>query len=193
MKENPITIGFDDATFELRSTLKKTTYLIGVVCQGIRVVNVSRKKIEIDGNDATNALIELAIQNELQVQYILTDTITFGGFNIIDLNEVYQKTKKPVIAVTEREVNLDSVKIALIKRFPNKYKEKIQKIINAGLLYETSIKTAGGFSKVYFHAIGIDIKDVENLFQKTCVDSKLPESIRLAHIIGRMFLKKELK
>jgi len=193
MKENPITIGFDDATFELRSTLKKTTYLIGVVCQGIRVVNVSRKKIEIDGNDATNALIELAIQNELQVQYILTDTITFGGFNIIDLNEVHLKTKKPVIAVTEREVDLDSVKIALIKRFPNKYKEKVQKIINAGLLYETNIKTAGGFSKVYFHAIGIDIKDVENLFQKTCVDSKLPESIRLAHIIGRMFLKKELK
>ena len=193
MKENPITIGFDDATFELRSPLKKTTYLIGVVCQGIRLVNVFRKKIEIDGNDATKALIELAIQNELQVQYILTDTITFGGFNIIDLNEVHLKTKKPVIAVTEREVDLDSVKTALIKRFPNKYKEKVQKIINAGLLYETNIKTAGGFSKVYFHAIGIDIKDVENLFQKTCVDSKLPESIRLAHIIGRMFLKKELK
>ncbi len=187
MKENPIVIGFDDATFKLKSSARKTTQLIGVVCQGTRLVNVVRREIEIDGYDATEALIELTKQNELHVQYILTDTITFGGFNIVDLNEIYNKTKKPIIAITEREVNLDSVKDALIKKFPHNYESKIQKIINAGNLYETEIDTAGGLSRIYFHSKGIDPDEVELLLQKVCVDSKLPEPVRLAHIIGKLF------
>ncbi|MFX0018585.1 MAG: DUF99 family protein, partial [Candidatus Hermodarchaeota archaeon] len=117
MKDFPITIGFDDARFELKSKIK-TTQLIGAVCQGTRLVSVVKKPISIDGDDATEVLIELAKQNQKHIQYILTDTITFGGFNIIDLGEIYNSLKKPIISITEREVDLDSVKKALIKKFP---------------------------------------------------------------------------
>ena len=44
MKENPIIIGFDDAQFSLKSKSIRTTELIGVVCQGIRMVNTVRKQ-----------------------------------------------------------------------------------------------------------------------------------------------------
>lgn len=186
MKDNPISIGFDDATFKLKSG-SKTTQLIGVVCQGTRMVKVVKKEILIDGDDATEVLIELAQKNKNQIQYILTDTITFGGFNIVDLKEIFNRTKKPIIAVTDREVNLESVKSALYKKFPNNYKTKLQNIMNAGNLYETNIETAGGFSKVFFHSKGINIEEAELLLQKLCIDSKLPESVRLAHIIGRVF------
>ncbi|MBD3254437.1 MAG: DUF99 family protein [Candidatus Lokiarchaeota archaeon] len=186
MKKNPITIGIDDARFELNAK-EKYTPLIGVVCQGLRVVNVLREKVTIDGNDATNALIKLIRKTDKLVQYVLTDTITFAGFNIADLQEVYKTTKKPIIAITEREVNLDTVKIALQKKFPKKYKNKFQNIVNAGNLYQTSIKTAGGLSNVYFHMIGIPISEVEELLKILCIDSKMPEPIRIAHIIGRIF------
>ena len=132
MKENPITIGFDDAKFELKSSSKRFTYLIGVVCQGTRMVSVVKKKILIDGDDATEVLIELAKKSIKHIQYILTDTITFGGFNIVDLNEIYRRLKKPIIAITERTVDLDLVKKTLTNKFPNNYKSKLQKIINAG-------------------------------------------------------------
>lgn len=187
MKENPITIGFDDATFSLKSKSIKTTELIGVVCQGVRMVNVVRKSIMIDGNDATDALVKLIKLNEKHVQYVLTDTITFAGFNIYDMNEVYEKTGKPIIAVTEREIDLDAVKKALIKKFPNTYKNRCQKIIHAGNLYQTEINTAGGLTSIYFHFKGIEIKKIESLLSKICIDSKLPECVRLAHIIGKLF------
>lgn len=187
MKENPITIGFDDATFSLKSKAKKTTELIGVVCQGTRMVSTARKTITIDGDDATDALIELIKLKEKHVQYVLTDAITFAGFNIYDLKEVYEKTGKPIIAITERMVDLDSVKKALIKKFPKTYENKIQKIINAGNLYQTEINTAGGITKIYFHSKGIEIKQIELLLSKICIDSKLPECVRLAHIIGKLF------
>jgi endonuclease V-like protein UPF0215 family len=184
MKEFPITIGFDDAKFIFNSDLK-TTDLIGIICQGTRMVGMVKKEILIDGEDATEVLIELTKQNEKHVQYILTDTITFGGFNIIDLQEVYNTTNKPIIAVTERSVDLDAVRKALVKKFPNNYQQKLQTIVNAGDLYETSIETAGGHSKVYFHSKGIQISEVDSLLQKVCIDSKTPEPVRLAHIIGK--------
>jgi endonuclease V-like protein UPF0215 family len=60
-------------------------------------------------------------------------------------------------------------------------------IVDAGNLYETEIRTAGGSSKIYFHFKGININEVEDLLEKVCIDSKLPESVRLAHIIGKLF------
>ena len=186
MKEHPIVMGFDDATYDLKSG-DRTTQLIGVVCQGTRMIKTVRKKIQIDGIDASKKLIELVNQHKKHVQYIMTDTITFGGFNIVDLEMIYEETEKPIVAVTEHEVDLESVKNALIKKFPNNYEQKLRNIINAGNLYETEIDTAGGPSKTYFHCKGIEIDEIEVLFKKTCIDSKLPECVRIAHLIGRIF------
>ena len=186
MKAFPITIGIDDAKFDLKSDSEET-YLIGAVCQGTRLVNVLRTTIEIDGNDATDAIISLIKQTEKHIQFVLTDSITFGGFNIINLDEIFSKTSKPIIAVTETNVNLDAVNQALLKRFPNLYKVKVQNIIDAGNLFESEIITAGGSSKIFFHIKGISLNEVETLFEKICIDSKAPEPIRIAHIIGKMF------
>ncbi|MFW9951073.1 MAG: DUF99 family protein, partial [Candidatus Thorarchaeota archaeon] len=57
--------------------------------------------------------------------------------------------------------------------------------VNAGELYETLVETAGGFSKVYFHSKGIQFSEVDSLLNKICIDSKIPEPVRLAHIIGK--------
>ena len=184
MKDFPITIGIDDANFKFTSESNKTD-LIGIVCQGTRMVSMVKKEIIIDGDNATEVLIDLIRQNEKHVQFVLTDTITFGGFNIIDLDEIHKATDKPIIAVTEKEVDLDAVKKAILKKFPQNSIAKLRKIVKAGNLYETVIKTAGGLSKVFFHSKGISFTDVNSLLQKVCIDSKIPEPVRLAHIIGK--------
>lgn len=186
MKDYPITIGFDDAKFRFDGQ-KQTTPLIGVVCQGTRVVKVVKKEILIDGDDSTDAIIDLVRSCENNVQYILTHTITFGGFNIADIEEIYQKLETPIIAFTERMVNLDDVKKAIIKKFPNQNTDKINKIIKAGNLYEMKIKTHGGYSTVYFHSVGVSPEKVKILMEKVSIDSKLPEPVRIAHLIGASF------
>lgn len=186
MKDNPISIGLDDASFELHSD-SKYTQLIGVICQGTRMVSVYKDEITIDGDDATDKIINLIKNNEKHIQYVITHSITFGGFNLVNLNQIYSETFKPIIAITERQVDLESVKKALLHKFPKKYKSKLKCIIDAGNLYETEVNTAGGSSKIYFHCKGIEVKEVENLLSKVCIDSKLPESVRLAHLIGTLF------
>ncbi len=186
MKEFPIVFGFDDATFRSKSNINKT-YLIGVICQGVRIVKVEKEKIDIDGDDSSEKLITLILKNINHLQFILTHSVTFGGFNLMDMKKIFKETKKPIIAVTEREVDIDSVKEAIIKRFPNTYRLKFDMIFNAGNLYETEINTAAGKSKIFYHCIGIENEEAEKLFPKICIDSKLPEAIRIAHIIGRAF------
>ncbi|MHA1916375.1 MAG: endonuclease dU [Promethearchaeota archaeon] len=186
MKNNPITIGFDDATFKLKSH-SPTTKLIGVICQGVRMVNVVHANITIDGDDGTGILIDLVKQLSNSVQFILTHTITFGGFNIIDLNQIYSELGKPIIAINERKVNLDTVIQALKQKYPANHREKIQTIFNAGDLYQAKVSTAGGSSNVYFHSKGIDAEIVESLLQKVCIDSKMPECLRMAHLVGRLY------
>jgi len=186
MKANPIILGIDDATFKLK-TGNEFTYLIGVVCQGTRMVKVEKRRIKIDGNDSTEQLIQLINNNKDNVQYILTHTITFGGFNIMDIKKVYAKTMKPIIAVTEREVDLDSVIYALKQKYPTLYEKKIEYIDNAGNLYHTNIETAAGLSSIYYHKIGLSVQEAENLLRKSSIDSKLPEPVRMAHLIGRIF------
>ncbi|MFX1315646.1 MAG: DUF99 family protein [Promethearchaeota archaeon] len=186
MKDNPITMGFDDSTFDFKDGSRKAQ-LIGVVCQGIRMVTVVKSEITIDGDDSTEKLIKLVKKNVKHVQFVLTHTITFGGFNLINLDVIYSQLKKPIIAITESEPDLDSVIRALENKFPNSYKDKIQTILNAGDLYETEIETAGGLSKIYFHSKGIAFTDVQSLLRKISIDSKLPECVRIAHLIGRLF------
>ncbi|MFO8019143.1 MAG: DUF99 family protein [Promethearchaeia archaeon] len=188
MKEFPITIGFDDATFRLKAESPQTK-LIGVVCQGVRIVSVLGRKITIDGNDATKALIEMVTQVKKHVQYILTDTITFGGFNIVNIEQIYHETKKPLVAVTDKKIDLDSVRTALVKKYPSTYKKKLENIISAGNLYQMDIETAGGLSKIYYHCKGIKPGKVERLLRRVYIDSKLPEPVRIAHIIGKLFAK----
>jgi hypothetical protein len=186
MKDNLIVLGIDDATFSLKKG-KEFTYLIGVVCQGTRIVKVEKRRIKIDGKDVTAQIIDLIKANENHIQYVLTHTITFGGFNLIDMKKVYKETQKPLIAVTERDVDLESVKTALIHRFPHSYKQKVQNIVNAGYLYTTDIETAAGFSPIFFHKIGIDLIEAKQVLKKSCIDSKLPEAVRIADIVGRIF------
>ncbi|GAG79683.1 unnamed protein product, partial [marine sediment metagenome] len=116
-----------------------------------------------------------------------THTITFGGFNLINLSRIYEELEKPIIAVNDREVDIEAVVKALKKIFPKSYRTKIQYIVNAGNLYSTDILTAGGSSNIYFHSKGIDIDEIDLLLQQVSIDSKFPECVRLAHLIGTLF------
>lgn len=188
MKDNPISIGIDDSAFKLKSN-QTITQLIGVVCQGTRMVNVIKTEIQIDGDNSTEGLIELIKRTEKHIQYVFTDSITFGGFNIADIETVYKKTGKPIIAISEKEIDLPSVIEAIKKKFNPEFEQtnRFQKIINAGNLYQTEVNTAGGMKTVNYHCKGIKVDQVKDLLERVCIDSKLPECVRMAHIIGSTF------
>ncbi|MFW5912157.1 MAG: DUF99 family protein [Candidatus Hadarchaeota archaeon] len=177
-------IGFDDGSFDSNSD--KTTCLVGVVTRGGDGLDgVLVRDIEIDGMDLTSTLVGMinGSRHKEQLQIIMTYGITFGGFNILDTKTVYNETGLPIIVVSRKKPDMESVKEAL-KNLPD-WKRRWNILKNSGEL--TSVKT-GNFqeirSTIYIQTCGIDGSEAKEIVKMSSTRSAIPEPIRLAHIIS---------
>ena len=107
-------VGFDDAPFIPRS--KGKVPVIGVVFRGGSFLDgVLRTDVTIDGMDATQILIDVInrSKHKQQLRAIMLKGITVGGFNMIDIAELNEKTGLPIIVVNRKMPNLKDIKNAL--------------------------------------------------------------------------------
>jgi hypothetical protein len=175
-------IGWDDAPFTFKN---RNTLLVGVVCRGgTQIDGLLTTRIKVDGTDATKKLIK-AIKSSRhynQLRIIMTDGITFGGFNIVDIKELNEKTKLPVIVVIREKPDMVAIKKSLSK-FPDS--EKRQKLIEkAGEVQGFEIKNkVVGRKKIYYQVAGMEKHLAEKVINLTSINSVTPEPVRLAHII----------
>ena len=174
-------LGIDDSVFTPRT--KGKADIIGVVYRGGQwLEGIMRTQIEIDGLDATEKIAKM-IKNSphyQQIRVIMLDGVTFAGFNVVDIKELYQKTEIPVITVTREEPNFEDIKKAL-KNLPNKEK-RWKAIRNAGEIFK--IWTREGEEPVHVGIAGISESDAEKIMKKTSTRSNIPEALRVAHIIA---------
>ena len=176
-------IGWDDSPFTFRD---KNTLLIGVVCRGgTQIDGVITTRIKVDGNDSTRKIIQAIRKNPhyKQLRLIMLEGITFGGFNIVDINKIYKSTKLPVLVVIRTNPNLKNIRKSLMKF---KDHEKRWRIIErAGKIREFRVRSyPRGRNTVYCQYMGIEAPEVEKILNLTSIHSLTPEPIRIAHLIG---------
>lgn len=190
IKDEIRTIGIDDAPFVPHT--KGKTRVFGVITRGNqRVEGIEQIKIEIDGIDATDNLAEM-IRNSKhfgQIRVIMLNGITFGGFNIVDIDILAELTNLPTISVIETKPNFDSIKEALQKHFDDW--EQRWDIFTRVHIEQVSIKSSS--KPLFFHySIGdLTSEVIKEIFIKTSQRSNVPECLRIAHLIGASFLKKK--
>jgi len=174
-------LGIDDSVFTPRT--KGKADIIGVVYRGGQWLDgIMHTQIEIDGLDATQKIAKM-IKNSphyKQIRVIMLDGMTFAGFNIVDIKELFQKTGLPVITVTREKPNFEDIKKAL-KNLPQ-YKKRWKIMKNAGETFK--IQTREGEEPVYVQVAGISETDAEKILKKTSTRSNIPEALRVAHIIA---------
>jgi len=186
-------IGWDDAPFTFED---KHTLVLGVVCRGgIQIDGLIAAKIEVDGMDATDEISKAILENKHkdQLRVIMLDGITFGGFNIVDIEELHRKTKLPVIVIIKDKPDLGSIRESL-SRFKDKEK-RWETVKNAGEIKETEVKNKviKVRRKVYYQAVGMPDHEAEEVIKLTAVYSSTPEPIRSAHIICNGLKREILK
>ncbi len=170
-------LGIDDAPFQART--KGKVNIVGVVCSDTRFEGMLWNEADIDGADATQVIVEM-IKNskfEDQLHLVLFDGIAVGGFNIIDINHVYDVLGLPCIAVMRKEPDLEAIDNAL-KKFDD-YERRAALIKKAGkiLVGENFVFQLAGFDEDSFE---IAVKILNRLTDQ----GKVPEALRLAHLIG---------
>jgi endonuclease V-like protein UPF0215 family len=171
MKSNIRTIGIDDGFFKKED---KTALLVGAVVRGGNLLEgVLSTKIKVDGDDATGAIARMILKSRFssQIRAILMQGSTFAGFNIVDMQELYELTKIPVIAVTRERISPKEVKKSVLKL--ENPKEKMKR------LGEIEQKEHKG---IYYVSVGnIEASQILDITSK---NSLIPEPVRIAHIIA---------
>ncbi len=173
-------VGFDDGTFSFSSKLfRERTILIGVVMKGSKeVVGVLARWITVDGKDATEKLID-AVKNSRfkDLRVVLLKGITYGGFNVVDLERLHRETGLPVIVVVRKRPDLNAMELALRKHFGDA-EERIALLRKAPPLVEAIP------GKLYIQAVGVDEKTAKEIVRVTTRTGFIPEPLRLAHMIA---------
>ena len=167
-------MGFDDAPF--RKGIDHETLVVGTIYRGGQFMDgVVSTRIKVDGHDATRKIADLVVRTKFyqQLQAILLDGIAVGGFNVIDIHQLAEKTKLPVIVTIRDYPDYEKIEAALVKIG---MRSKIKLLRKAG-----EPKPAG---EIYIQHAGCSQQEAEKIVRLTSTHSHIPEPLRAAHLIA---------
>ncbi|HIJ98368.1 TPA: DUF99 family protein [archaeon] len=181
-------LGIDDGPFKFKG--KGNAILVGTVFRsGFWLDGLLTTKIKIDGFDATKKIIEMVnkSRHKDQLRVIMLDGLTFGGMNFVDIHKLNDKTGLPVIVVNRRRPRFEKIKNAL-----KHFKDSAQRwkfIEKAGEIQQVNI----GNHNLYIQTAGIMVEDAQKILKLSCTRAKIPEPLRVAHLIAAGIVKGESK
>jgi endonuclease V-like protein UPF0215 family len=176
----PHVLGIDDAPFTKRQ--RDPVPIVAVMMEGCDLVEgVALASFPVDGAGATEFLAGwiggLRLRSSLQA--IAIGGITIAGLGVVDVEALASRLGVPVLVATRRRpADAELVRalraagladrIALVERAPRAY------------------RVAEGF---YLASAGIAPADAEAIARETLRKARLPEPLRVAHLIGSALVK----
>ncbi len=180
-------LGVDDSPFSSRTN--EEVMVVGTVFRaGNWLDGVLSTYIHGDGTDATEKISGMVknSRNLGQFGVIMLDGITFGGFNLVNIREIFESTGVPVIVIMRKFPNFERIKKAL-KRFDD-WEDRWSNVLEAGEVYLVE-----NHEPVYMQIHGIDRGDAEEIVRLSTTRSAIPEPLRVAHIIAAGIITGESK
>ncbi|MEM1520335.1 MAG: DUF99 family protein [Candidatus Korarchaeum sp.] len=179
MKGSIRVLAVDDTPFERRRSSR--AFLIGLMFRGLVLEYAVKESVEVDGDDSTEALIRMVMDPKVreEVRLVMTHGTTFAGLNVLDVLKFHEETGVPLIAVTSRmptseiEKAIESAglreKLILVRKNPP----------------YSPLRTPKGLC--YYSKIGLSDREAERIILRYSSESKLPEQLRIADIIAKLF------
>ena len=178
MKKQIRLLGIDDSPFTFTD---KYGMVIGVIMRGGEYLeSVLRRHIIIDGDDATFVCKDMIkkTRHRKQLKAMLLDGIALGGFNVVDIKEVYKSTNLPVITITRDKPDFEKIEIALKKNFKD-WEHRLS-LMKSGKIR----KVETTHNPIYVKCIGINIEEAKEIIKISTIRGVVPEPIRVAHLIA---------
>lgn len=171
-------VGIDDSPLVSRDVL-----VVGAIMRGGGWLDgLLSTHIEKDGMDATERIAGMITEsrNYRQLRAAMLSGVTFGGFNVVDIEDLHHRTGLPIIVIARRLPDMESIASAL--KNLDRPEQRYRAILNAGVINEVRTRWRGG--PVYFQCKGMEKEDAARMIVDTAVHSRLPEPVRVAHIIA---------
>lgn len=166
--------GFDDAPFDKFSG--EPVSVAGIICSGTRFEGMLWGKMDHDGFDATQRIVEMVASSKFhdQLNLVLCDGITMAGFNVVDLPSMAEQLQIPCLAVMRRPPNPEKFLWAM-ENIPDSEKRRAL-VDRAG-----PIHSLNGF---HFQVAGCTPDTGAHALKRLTDVGDVPEALRLAHLIA---------
>jgi len=174
-------LGIDDGVFKPHS--KELVDVVGVVFRGgYWLDGFMHTKVQVDGMDATEKLAQMITNSPhyKQLRVVLLNGVTLAGFNIVDIKELHEMVRLPIMAVTRDKPDFEDIRRAL-QNLPETEK-KWEAIEKAGKMLR--VRTREGEEPIYVHVAGVSEETAKRILRSTSTRSNIPEALRVAHIIA---------
>ena len=187
MKRQVRVLGIDDAPFSFGDG---KVHVVGVVVrlpgyvEGVMISDVT-----IDGDDADRSVMDMIMRSRYreQIRLVMIDGTALGGFNVIDIDRLYESTGIPFCTVTRDKPDLDAMRLALQKHFSD-WQRRLEIVERHGL---NEMSTKHG--SIFVSVVGCSISEMEDLLRGSTLQGSIPEPLRLAHLVATAIVKGESK
>lgn len=178
-----VAVGAQDGSFEafqrglaraIQYTSLCLTKLAGPVIQDIRL-----GRITVDGLDSTEVLLNNLADWEYDV--VILGGATFAGFNVVDVENVYKSTGKPVIVFCPKLPDIEATLHALRKHFPD-WEMRWSRYEALGELYELRLEDN---PSIYYEVVGESTSYAERVLREQSIHGRTPEAVRVADLIAK--------
>jgi uncharacterized protein len=178
MKREIRILGIDDSPFSFND---KYSSAIGVVMRGSSYIEcILHDQVSVDGSDATFICKKMIqkTRHKKQLKAVLLDGVCLGGFNVVDINELYSYTKIPVITITRDKPDFVKIEKALKKTFKD-WEDRLN-IIKKGRLSKVETE----HNPIFIKCAGLPISKAKEIIKISTIRGVVPEPIRVAHLIA---------
>ncbi|MCM2315308.1 MAG: DUF99 family protein [Thermoanaerobaculia bacterium] len=168
-------VAFDDAPFARAH--RGDVAIVGVVFAGNRLDGVLTGKVRRDGANATREILRLLTGSRFapQIQLVMLQGIAMAGFNVVDAFAIHRELGVPLLVVARHEPDRDAVRDALLGH------------VRGGARKWRMVELLGAMEPlagVWVQRVGIERAEAERVVKRFATHSKLPEPLRVAHVIA---------
>jgi len=163
--------------------------IAGVVMRAdLRIDGLALHRATVGGDDATEAVLKIYRNlDRADINALLLSGAAISWFNIIDLQEVYERLSLPVICLTyEQSPGLEKY---LREHFEGPEAEK-KLLCYRRLGGREMIRLKTGYD-IYVRALGATAQEARVLLNKFTLEGRVPEPVRVARLAARAVMQEE--
>jgi uncharacterized protein len=184
MRSRPHTLGVDDAPFEKKQA--EPVPIVAVAMEGNDLIeSIALGRFPVDGDGATNYLATWisSLRTRPMIQAVILGGITIAGLGLIDITMLAQRLGVPVLVVTRRNPANSDLGNALQAAGLQERLELLERIPRAYRFKDGLFLAHAGATRV----------EAERLLTATLGKARLPEPLRVAHLIGQALVLGETR
>ena len=143
--------------------------------------------VTIGGNDSTQNILSMVRSLKRDdVNCIMLDGLIISMYNIIDGEEIREKTGVPVLAITFKES--EGLGGTIQRHFPNDSKLKLEQYHKLGQRDKILLKT-GKF--IFARYWGLSSNEASTIVNSLTLQGSIPEPIRIAKLAARASMRSQ--